>query len=78
MREHLEEDFGIEINKETLRQIMMRIGVWTSNPRKKKIIRTMRMRKTKFGIMIQFDGSYHDWFENGEERCLLHAIDDAT
>jgi hypothetical protein len=27
---------------------------------------------------VQFDGSYHDWFENGGEECLLAAIDDAT
>ena len=29
-------------------------------------------------MMIQFDGSYHDWLENGEERCLLLGVDDAT
>lgn len=29
-------------------------------------------------MMIQFDGSYHDRLENGEEKCLLLAIDDAT
>lgn len=28
--------------------------------------------------MIQFDGSYHNWFENGEYPCLLCAVDDAT
>jgi hypothetical protein len=29
-------------------------------------------------MMVQFDGSYHDWFEDGVTRCLLLAIDDAT
>jgi hypothetical protein len=28
--------------------------------------------------MIQFDGSYHNWLEDGEQRCVLLAIDDAT
>jgi hypothetical protein len=31
--------------------------------------------------MIQYDGSYHDWFEGrGEisEVCLLVSVDDAT
>lgn len=29
-------------------------------------------------MMIQFDGSYHDWLENGEEMCMLLGVDDAT
>lgn len=32
----------------------------------------------QYGELIQFDGSYHDWNEDGEEECLLAAIDDAT
>ena len=31
--------------------------------------------------MIQYDGSYHKWFEgrdNTEYQCLLVAVDDAT
>ena len=31
-----------------------------------------------FGELVQFDGSYHNWFECGSEECLLAAIDDAT
>jgi hypothetical protein len=29
-------------------------------------------------MLVQFDGSYHDWLENGEIQCLLAAVDDAT
>lgn len=29
------------------------------------------------GMMVQFDGSHHRWFNN-EETCLLAGIDDAT
>jgi hypothetical protein len=29
-------------------------------------------------MMDQFDGSYHEWLENGEKWCLLCAVDDAT
>jgi hypothetical protein len=30
--------------------------------------------------MLQYDGSYHRWFEDriDEEFCLLVAVDDAT
>jgi len=31
------------------------------------------------GELVQFDGSYHHWFEDrGGEGCLMAAIDDAT
>lgn len=49
--------------------------------RTKTIHRTWRERRAHRGELIQFDGSYHDWFEGrGEtnEQCLLAAIDDAT
>jgi hypothetical protein len=67
MSEHLERDFGIEINKETLRQIMIRARVRTANPHRNKVKHIMREKKVKYGIMDQFDGSYHLWLENGEE-----------
>lgn len=43
--------------------------------------RQWRERRAHRGELVQFDGSYHDWFEGrGEiqEACLLAAIDDAT
>jgi len=66
MSEHLERDFDIEINKETLRQIMIKAQVWIANPHRNKIKHTTREKKTTYGIMDQLDGSYHDWLENGE------------
>ena len=66
MSEHLTRDFNVEINKETLRQIMIRAKVWTANPRRNKIKHVTRERKARYGIMDQLDGSYHDWLENGE------------
>lgn len=29
-------------------------------------------------MLIQFDGSYHNWLEDWKKRCFLLAIDDAT
>ncbi|MDR0283009.1 MAG: hypothetical protein LBI53_07160 [Candidatus Peribacteria bacterium] len=78
MSEYLEESFGLKVNKETLRQIMINTGLWNSNPRRNRVKHQLRERKSTFGVMIQFDGSYYDWFENGEEWCLLCAVDDAT
>jgi hypothetical protein len=78
MREHLERDFGIEIDKETLRQIMIKAEVWTANPHRNRVKHIKRERREKYGMMDQLDGSYHDWLENGKKGCLICAVDDAT
>jgi hypothetical protein len=67
MSEHLNEDYGVIINKETLRQIMIQCEVWVSNPHRRKVKHLSRERLAMFGMMRQFDGSYHDWLENGGE-----------
>lgn len=70
---------GIAMNTETLRLLMIKKDLWKPRPRRgPQIVREWRERKERFGELVQFDGSYHDWFENGGEECLLAAIDDAT
>lgn len=70
---------GVEMNKETLRLLMIKEDLWKPHHRRyPQIIREWRERKERFGELVQFDGSYHDWFENNGEECLLAAIDDAT
>lgn len=73
------EEAGTILNKETLRLLMIKKKLWKAHPRRgPEIIREWRERKDCLGEIVQFDGSYHDWLENGEEECLLAAIDDAT
>ncbi len=39
----------------------------------------MRARRSRFGELVQIDGSSHDWFEGRAPKCtLLVYIDDAT
>ena len=76
LAEVLSEELWYEINRETLRKAMIRWWMWV--PKKRKVKRKMRVRREKEWMMIQFDGSYHDWLEDGKERCLLVAVDDAT
>lgn len=72
-------DLGIVVNTETLRLMMIKNEIWKPQPRRgPQIVREWRERKEMFGELVQFDGSYHDWFENGDEKCILAAIDDAT
>jgi hypothetical protein len=77
LSEKLEEILWYPVPVESLRRRMTERWVWL--PRKpRKLKRYPRKRKTWYGIMIQFDGSYEDWLENGEIRCMLLWVDDAT
>jgi transposase-like protein len=79
VKEKLEEKHNIKIGKETLRQLMIAEGIWEPKKVKKKKIYARRTRRSRFGELIQIDGSYHYWFEDrGEKCCLLVAVDDAT
>lgn len=78
--EQLEEKHGITVSEETLRKLMSGWGYWKPKPRKRNgEHREWRERRSLFGEMQQFDGSYHSWFEDrAEPCCLLASIDDAT
>jgi len=69
---------GVVLGTETLRMLMIKEKLW--KPRRRHgpaIHREWRERMSMYGELVQFDGSYHDWFETGKEACLLAAIDDA-
>jgi hypothetical protein len=72
----------ITIGYETVRQIMIRNNIWKSKKRKKGRYFSWRERRSSYGELQQFDGSYHNWFEGRNpllpEACLLASIDDAT
>jgi len=80
--EKLREIHKIDHDPKTIRAIQMKEGLW--KPRRSKTTdehRSWRQRRSAFGEMLQFDGSYHDWFEGrggSTEACLLASIDDAT
>lgn len=77
--EKLEENHQIRISKEKVRQLMAEEGLWQTRCRKNnKEFRSWRQRKDYFGELEQFDGCYFDWFEQGENCCLLASRDDAT
>lgn len=80
--EKLREIHGITRDPETIRSIMLSAALWKPRRGKNKSNhRSWRPRRPAFGEMLQFDGSYHDWFEGRggvKEACLLASIDDAT
>jgi len=78
--EKLETNHQIKLSPEKVRLLMIEEKLWRPKPRRKnKEYRSWRPRKEYYGEMEQFDGSYHDWFEErASDCCLLAAIDDAT
>jgi len=61
---------GIKVSKETL---------WQRRAPKSARIHQSRLSSSKFGELVQIDGSHHDWFEGRAAKCcLLVFIDDAT
>jgi len=78
--EKLRECHKIVHDPKTIRAIQIKEGLW--KPRRKKSganHRSWRPRRSSYGEMEQFDGSYEYWFEDrGSRCCLLAAIDDAT
>jgi len=61
-----------------LRRGMIEAGLWKPGKHKLKH-RAWRSRRSCVGVLVQLDGSDHDWFEGRGPRCvLLLFIDDAT
>lgn len=71
---------GIKISVESLRILMINEGKREWKKQRDMQIRNRRARRSVEWEMIQYDWSYHYWFEDriDEEFCLLVAIDDAT
>jgi transposase len=76
--EMLLEYHHLQIDSDTLRRWLKEAGLWLG-ARATRRHRQKRERRAAIGAMIQFDGSFHKWFEDrGPGCCLLVAIDDAS
>ena len=77
--EKLTEVHGLKLSIESVRQLMIRMAMWHGKRRRVARIHQMRPRRSRFGELIQIDGSHHAWFESRGPTCCLHVfIDDAT
>lgn len=77
--EMLAENKGIEVSRSTVRRMLIEGGV--SRPRKRRPPkhRSRRERYAQKGMLVQMDGSRHEWLEGrGPWMTLIGAIDDAT
>lgn len=77
--EYLAKKHGIEASKETVRQWMMRAQLWRAKKAGVAQVHVWRPRRSRFGELVQWDTSEHDWLEGrGEKLYLIAMIDDAT
>ncbi len=79
LTEKLKEQEQIDLSREKVRRILRAEGI--ASPRKRRGIkhRSRRERRAGEGMMLQVDGSPHDWLQGrGPPLCLIGAIDDAT
>jgi len=79
LTEKLKEQEQIDLSREKVRRILRAEGI--ASPRKRRGInhRSRRERRASEGMMLQVDGSPHDWLQGrGPRMCLIGAIDDAT
>ena len=73
------EKHGIQISRSSVRRLRQEAGL--SSPRKRRAPkhRSRRERYPRRGMLLQIDGSDHDWLgDRGPRLTLIAAIDDAT
>lgn len=79
LAEVLLRDEGILVSRQALRRILRKAGIAPKLKRRSPKHRSRRERKEAFGMMLQIDGSPHDWLEGrGPRLTLIGAKDDAT
>ncbi|MBI4287715.1 MAG: ISNCY family transposase [Chloroflexi bacterium] len=77
--EVLGEREGIVLSRSTVRNILTRAGISSQRHRRPPRHRVRRERLPQEGMLLQIDGSNHDWLQGrGPRLTLLLAVDDAT
>lgn len=79
LSEKLGEVEEIAISRSSLRRILLAAGLPSPRKRRPAKHRRRRERYPREGMLLQIDGSRHDWLEGrGPYLTLLGAVDDAT
>ena len=77
--EYLAKEHGIAVSRETVRLWMTRAKLWRARKQRVEKIHEWRPRRSRFGELVQWDTSDHDWLGGrGEGMLLINMIDDAT
>ena len=77
--EELGEQHQIQVSRSTVRRLRRQEGLTSPRKRRAPRHRRRRQRYPQAGMLLQVDGSKHDWLEGRGPWLTLHAaIDDAT
>src|SRR6266481_6723704 len=77
--EELAEQYGIHISRETLRHWLIEAKLWRPRCARVERAHLWRARRARYGELVQWDTSEHNWLEGrGEKLYLIAMIDDAT
>jgi len=69
----------IHLSRSSVRSLLLQNGLPSPRKRRPPKHRSRRERYPQEGMLLQTDGSDHDWLEGrGPRFCLIGAIDDAT
>ena len=67
------------ISRESLRKWLIDAQLWRVRRRPVERAHVWRARRARYGELVQWDTSEHDWLEGrGEKLYLISMIDDAT
>ena len=79
LTELLAEREGLSLARSTVRRLLVKNGIPSPRHRRPPSHRCRRERMPQEGMLIQVDGSYHQWLgEQGPWFTLLLSVDDAT
>jgi len=77
--EKLAEEHDIHVSRSTVSRILREAGIVSPRRHRRPKHRSRRQRRAAAGMLLQLDGSQHDWLQGrGPYLTLLAAIDDAT
>ena len=77
--ELLAEREGIFLSRSSVRNILLETGIRSPRKRRPPKHRSRRERYPQEGMLLQIDGSPHDWLEGrGPWLSIIGAVDDAT
>jgi len=79
MAEMLRDEEEMDVARSSVRRILLEAGIASPRKRRAPKHRSRRERYPKEGMLLQIDGSPHDWLEGrGPVMALLGGIDDTT
>jgi transposase len=77
--EELQEEHEVNLSRSTVRRLRRAIGQKSPRQHRSPRHRSRRERKPRVGLLLQADGSHHDWLEGrGPWLTLMAYIDDAS